>query len=349
MGIMRSSGILLVAVLSASCASSNPSSRPSMETAQTMLRNERWQEASEELEGLVATDPDNGAAWFRLGFALQKQGLFDSAIEATDRAVAHPELRATAHYNIACAHAQMDRVGLALGALEHALDAGFADLEGVATDPDLDPVRMDPRFPGLPRLEVHEPQSANGSRLPYSVLSPPDLVPSESAPVLITPTLRMGWLEVAASRRGWLVVGVGSPEGGPLLPEHVRHLPRLLDVIDTGWHVEGEGYHMVGRGRGGVTAFHAVLEAPHRFRSLTATPGYPGEGRDAELLELLQDVRVGLFVGGRDTFWLDQTRWTLALLEGLDVEVHLEVLANDDHALTNLMGGVLAEYLETLR
>jgi tetratricopeptide (TPR) repeat protein len=343
---VRPLGILLVAALSLSCASSAP--EPSLDRAQSFLRAEQWQAASDELLRLVAVDPDNGAAWFHLGFALQKQGLYDAAIEAAGHAVKYPELRSTALYNIACAHAQMSRPQPSVAALERALDAGFADLEAATTDPDLDPIRAEPGFPALPRLEVLESLPDSGS-LPCSVLSPPNLSASSEVPVMLTPTPRIGGLEVAASRRGWLVVAVGSPGGGPLLPRHVHHLTGLLDAVEDRWGVEDGGFHMVGRGRGGVTAFHAVLHSPGRFRSLTVAPGYPGEGRDADLLHLLRNVQVGLFVGGRDTYWLEQTRWTYALLEDLNVEVHLEVLPEDDHALTGLMGGVLANYLDSLR
>jgi Zn-dependent protease len=53
---------------------------------------------------------------------------------------------ALAAYNTACAHARAGRVTAALGALETARTNGFADTELLDSDPDLAPLRHEPRF-----------------------------------------------------------------------------------------------------------------------------------------------------------------------------------------------------------
>jgi Zn-dependent protease len=53
---------------------------------------------------------------------------------------------ALAAYNTACAHARAGRVTAALDALEAARTSGFADTELLDTDPDLTPLRHEPRF-----------------------------------------------------------------------------------------------------------------------------------------------------------------------------------------------------------
>jgi len=49
-------------------------------------------------------------------------------------------------YNIACCHAQMGAVDTALDALDDACKAGFSQFEALSQDPDLAPVRKNPRY-----------------------------------------------------------------------------------------------------------------------------------------------------------------------------------------------------------
>ena len=55
----------------------------------------------------------------------------------------------TAHYNLACTYSLWGKTDQALEALEQALERGFDDFEHIDDDPDLDPLRADPRFAQL--------------------------------------------------------------------------------------------------------------------------------------------------------------------------------------------------------
>lgn len=65
------------------------------------------------------------------------------------------ELQA-AHYNMACAHAQLGNLDDALGSLEMAFQAGFDNYATVRGDADLDPIKSQGSFDTL--METYEPK-----------------------------------------------------------------------------------------------------------------------------------------------------------------------------------------------
>ena len=78
-------------------------------------------------------------------------GFESNAIQSLDEF----ELQA-AHYNMACAHAQLSQLGEAIVSLEKAFQAGFDNYATVRGDPDLDPIKKDKDFEKL--MEQYEPK-----------------------------------------------------------------------------------------------------------------------------------------------------------------------------------------------
>jgi hypothetical protein len=64
---------------------------------------------------------------------------------------------ATAHYNLACSLALSKRKSDALRSLRAAIELGYADLDWMQQDPDLDPLKEHPAFVAL--LDQLKPQS----------------------------------------------------------------------------------------------------------------------------------------------------------------------------------------------
>ena len=106
----------------------------------------------------LASDGGFRQAWYFRGCALAGLGRFDEAGEAIDR---HIELAigapnetgrrgALAEYNLACDLAVARRTDEAIEALRRAADEGWpaqpANLAWTDVDPDLDPIRDDPRY-----------------------------------------------------------------------------------------------------------------------------------------------------------------------------------------------------------
>ncbi|MCE9593967.1 MAG: hypothetical protein K8S98_07235 [Planctomycetes bacterium] len=120
--------------------------------ADQLFAAQRWAEAADAYRARVAAKPDDGAAWYRLGYCLHITGHLDEAIEAHTKAATFPALRAAATYNLACAKALKGEKDVALAELEHAVAAGFNDANMLATDTDLATLRPYSRFQQLVEL-----------------------------------------------------------------------------------------------------------------------------------------------------------------------------------------------------
>jgi hypothetical protein len=68
------------------------------------------------------------------------------------------ELQA-AHYNMACAHAQLGNLAEAIVNLQTAFENGFDNYATVRSDPDLDPVKGETEFAKL--MNTYEPKGFN--------------------------------------------------------------------------------------------------------------------------------------------------------------------------------------------
>lgn len=98
-------------------------------------------------ESHLQSYPDNARAYFLATAALDNLGECEKAVDWADRAVAIDPDDATTRYNVACFYAQVGDT-----------DKAFAFLQGSVTsrtwldnDPELDPIRDDPRFHALLR------------------------------------------------------------------------------------------------------------------------------------------------------------------------------------------------------
>ena len=120
-----------------------------MEQVQHLMSTQEFVAAAKKLRQVVGDDPENGMAWFQLGYCLHVSGELEAAIKAHKRATKFEQVEILATYNLACAYALQEKTDQAIETLELALERGFADARQLQSDSDLDSIRDDDRFKSI--------------------------------------------------------------------------------------------------------------------------------------------------------------------------------------------------------
>ncbi len=106
----------------------------------------KWREAARRFEEYAQKHPQQGRAWFNLGFASLAGDRPEAAAEAFQKAFELGYRVPTTQYNLACSYARLNQTDKAFEWLFKALDAGFDATGTLRSDEDLDNLRGDPRF-----------------------------------------------------------------------------------------------------------------------------------------------------------------------------------------------------------
>ena len=107
---------------------------------------ERWAPAIALYQSFLKSEPNNGRAWFNLGYAFHYSREHTKAIEAFEHAIALGYHKPVTTYNIACAYSMLNQIDAAFTWLNRAVEAGFDSYGSLSGDRDLDNLRSDPRF-----------------------------------------------------------------------------------------------------------------------------------------------------------------------------------------------------------
>jgi tetratricopeptide (TPR) repeat protein len=110
-----------------------------------------WRKAMEHHRRVAAKYPDQGRAWFNLGFTALQAREFATGHDAFQRAIGMNYRVGTSSYNIACGYALQNKHDAAFEWLDRAREAGFELDQYIDGDDDLDSLHDDPRWDALRR------------------------------------------------------------------------------------------------------------------------------------------------------------------------------------------------------
>jgi serine/threonine protein kinase/tetratricopeptide (TPR) repeat protein len=102
--------------------------------------------ALERTRAYVSRHPESSRAYYLGSGMLFELGRREEGLDWVERALRVDPLDSFAHYNVACTLALAGERKRAIDHIERALELGFAGLKWLDSDPDLIPVRDDPRF-----------------------------------------------------------------------------------------------------------------------------------------------------------------------------------------------------------
>lgn len=106
-------------------------------------------EGAKGFQQVIGSQPDDGNAWFYLGYCLHMDGKIDEAIVAHKKAIELKGNEAVATYNLACAYSLKNDVENAIATLKLAIERGMRDHGQVAGDSDFDNIRETAEFKEL--------------------------------------------------------------------------------------------------------------------------------------------------------------------------------------------------------
>ncbi len=108
--------------------------------------NENSQRALVLAEKHIQLNPDDARAWYLGGGALADLGQIDKAIEWCKHAIKIDPNDPRVQYNASCIYSLSGKIDQALEYFERAIDSGYASIEWIKNDVDLDAIRNEPRF-----------------------------------------------------------------------------------------------------------------------------------------------------------------------------------------------------------
>ena len=120
-----------------------------LQQASITLREGNVDGAIASYRALIAQNREDRSAWLGLGRALHQLKRYEEAITAHSEAAKGTAERPRALFNLSCEYALIGQKEKAIEAAGKAIEAGFRTKWSFENDPDLAPIREDPRFKAL--------------------------------------------------------------------------------------------------------------------------------------------------------------------------------------------------------
>lgn len=343
----------LVLLLTLACplgAVTQQSGAAALKRAERLIERKQWAKAEEAFEKLTATEPDNGRAWFLLGYARHAQGDHAAAIEASLKAAEFASERPMALYNVACGQSLLGREDEAARSLEAARAAGFLDFDLMKSDADLAALRAAERIDFPPEHEYRELKAPSGIVVRHAVVLPKDFEPERSYPVLIAFPPGGGGAACAdwalenlwggdTTEQGWIVVVPVAPKKGWINHPSHHALNALLKRLSKEYRVEDGKFHMAGFGAGARPATTFASMSKQYFQSLSVASSTAWSRWDDREIVKFEAMPIHQFVGETDEYGRAVAQRVLELRAEARAPVSVTVLPGEGPLVPSLGGG----------
>lgn len=121
---------------------------PEAQAANEYFQKQDWQNAISAYSNITKKEPNNGRAWYRLGFSYISTDQNEKAVEAFTKSVEIGN-NPTVMYNLACAYSKLNNSEKALDWLDKAITAGFNQAGQLKNDKDFANLHSNPKFTEL--------------------------------------------------------------------------------------------------------------------------------------------------------------------------------------------------------
>lgn len=159
----------------------------------------------------------------------------------------------------------------------------------------------------------------------------------------------MSQFDPECRKRGWIVVGLQTPEGEKPTEPRTSDVLRVMQEVRARVRVEGDKFHLAGPSNGGIASLSFAVERPDLVASVTAFPGYLLP-KFKNQLERLTPVPIRLFVGSDDLVeWTDASRELAERGKAAGLNIALDVRIAQPHGIGDLKAAALLDMLEPFR
>ena len=251
-------------------------------------------------------------------------------------------------YRVACAQARLGRREEALARLELAAANGFAGLVSIEGDPELDPLREEPRFRAcLERVRAardarFEPWRREAERRAIPVFVPESAGESPPLILVLHGSGGSGEALMALYRRAAIALGavLAAPESGRadgpgqswvFRDEAEWMVLHALERMVEQHRIDERRVILAGFSQGANVTLEVGLRHPERFAALAAMSGHWDPAIVRVNAEAARQPRVHLLIGAEDE-WVDTYRAAQRALADAGLSFSLEIAPDTGHA-----------------